>query len=205
MSVTRGNGKICVGVVTATDDTSYDDIEVHVAACVEVARGKLGDDVETVIYINKPLNISTDTTTIKNMKQVESQENYTLISSLSVDTRVTYEGGLLISSPAVGCSLCNVGFTPEHGPDQHRSDTGHKRRSLYKMYQDDRSNLLQTPHQHGLDLSVASGSDPDVSVIEDGVVEVLCKPGSPFSKIHLRNSMCTDPRGPTGSPILYTH
>ena len=183
---------VCVGVVTATDDTSYDDIEVHVAACVEVARGKLGEDVETVIYINKQLNISVDTTAIKNMTQMETKDNYTMISSISVDTRVTYEGGLLISSPAVGCSLCNVGFTSEQGQEQHRSELGHRRRSLYGMYQNDRSNLLQTPHQYGLDLNVASGSDPDVSVIEDGVVEVLCKPGQEKQfKLVLRNALAS--------------
>jgi len=50
--------------------------------------------------------------------------------------------------------------------------------------------LLQTPHEHGLEMVVAAGGDTDISSFEDGVVEVICKPGeTKIFKLVLRNAL----------------
>ena len=74
----------------------------------------------------------------------------------------SYQGGLSFSLPAVGCSLCQVIFTEDYTQEEHELEFRHKRRLLYKTYSRDRNSLLQTPHEHGLEMVVAAGGDTDI-------------------------------------------
>ena len=192
----------CVlGVVHVKDDSSSESpvpsLEVHLDACVKVARGKFGPDVEIIVYVNKKISVGEDSS-LKDLPVSLQTESFTVLSSSPrLTSRTCYEGGVVLSSPATGCSLCITPFTLDTPQEEHIKTDSHQRNYLFSMYKRDRDQLLTTPHSLGLDLSIAT-SDPDVRIIEDGVVEIITKPGEVKNfKIVLKNNLPT-----TGQPEL---
>ena len=190
--LTRGKTrKIVIGSIVAKDEELTEaNVEVHVAACLEVVRGKFGQDVDTVIYVNKELR-RTDESPIKTMTQSFSTPKLTLLTSSSLTgtaVKICFDGGLVVNTPPSGCSICNIPFSSEVTSRGHLETVSHKRNHLYSMYRKDRDTMLKSPHHHGLDLSVAGFNDPDIGMVDDGVVEVVCQPGQTKSfKLVLKN------------------
>jgi len=191
MCVTRGDdSKVCIGLVDIRDkEVSDDKIMEFLSACVVVVRGKIKENVELIVYVNRKLSFNQDCV-MMNLKQGLSGDTFSSFTTSDIETRLICEGGLAFSLPAVGCSLCQVVYTENYSQEEHEQEFRHKRRLLYKTYSRDRSSLLQTPHEHGLEMVVAAGGDTDISSFEDGVVEVICKPGeTKIFKLVLRNAL----------------
>ena len=196
MKIKRAEGKTTVVGVTVLGETgaepvSASNVHVHIAACVEVVRGKLGRDVEIFVFVNrKTLTVDGEGEgSIKDMVQTTLGGATVFVSaSAEFDSREVFDGGITLRSSVAGCRLCHVSYTCD--TRDHEASVTHRRNFLYSGYQRNRDQLLQTPHDLGLDMSVSAGGDPDICVIENGVVEVVCKPEEEKSfKLILRNAL----------------
>ena len=54
--------KTVVGLTVVKDEVPEANVELHIASCVEVVRGKMGAEVDIMVYTNKELNTSEHTT-----------------------------------------------------------------------------------------------------------------------------------------------
>ena len=196
MKIKRAEGKTTVVGVSVLGETgaepvSVSNVHVHIAACVEVVRGKLGKDVEIFVFVNrKTLTVDGEGEgSIKDMVQTTLGGATVFVSaSAEFDSREVFDGGITLRSSVAGCRLCHVSYTCD--TRDHEASVTHRRNFLYSGYQRSRDQLLQTPHELGLDMSVSTGGDPDICVIENGVVEVVCKPEEEKSfKLILRNAL----------------
>ena len=180
-----------VGHITVTSDvTCEEDILLHLGACVGAIQKEWGQDVDIVIYINKELNT---TGPIKTMTQSFSTSEMTLLTSSSLSgtsVQTCFDGGFEVTTPPSGCSLCNIPFSSEVTSRGHQETVSHKRNQLTSMYRKDREIMIKSPHPRGLQVFAAdAGSpDPDIGMVDDGVVEVVCQPGQTKSfKLVLKN------------------
>ena len=156
--------------------TSSVSIQDYVAACTEVVRGKLGQEVEMMVYVNKVIE---DTVVISNKAMhVTTLTSATVFSSSQAMTAMkTVEGAVTVTSSATGCSLCNVGFSRDLSQEDHEGSHSHKRNYLYSIFQKRRKTLLESPHQLGLQLSIMNAEkDDSIKVLPSGLVEITCRP-----------------------------
>ena len=58
--------KTVVGLTVIKDEVPDSNVALHIAACLEVVRGKMGAEVDVMVYTNKELSTSEDTT-VKDM------------------------------------------------------------------------------------------------------------------------------------------
>ena len=165
-----GAKKTVVGLTVVKEDVPESSVELHTAACLEVVKGKMGTEVDVMVYTNKQLNtLPEDTVTLRDMVLTSWQGASLFTSSPEIESRKLFDGGIVLKSPV--------------------SDK-HKRKKLYVEYLKIRDQLLLSPHEYGLDISIQAGGDSDITIIENGVVEILCKPGEEKNfKLVLRNAL----------------
>ena len=159
--------KSIVGLTVVKDEVPESTVEFHTAACLEAVRGKVGAEVDIMVYTNKEVNTSEDTT-VKDMVLTSWQGGSLYTSTPEIESRKLFDGGVVLKTPV---------------------SAKHRRKKLYVEYLKIRDQLLLSPHEYGLDLSIQAGGDSDISIIENGVVEILCKPEEVKSfKLVLRNA-----------------
>ena len=165
-----------VGVIMDNPEmfTSTVSLQDYVAACTEVVRGKLGQEVEMMIYVNKVIE---DTLVISSKAMyVTTLTSATVFSSFKSKI-VPLECAVTVTSSATGCSLCNVGFSRDLSQEDHEGSNSHKRNHFYAVFQKRRKTLLESPHQLGLQLSIMNAEkDDSIKVLESGLVEITCRP-----------------------------
>ena len=90
--MTRGDdSKVCIGVVDIRNqDVPDDKIMEFLSACVVVVRGKLNENVELVVYVNKKVSFGPDCA-MMNLKQGLSGDSFSSFTTSDIETRLVYE------------------------------------------------------------------------------------------------------------------
>ena len=92
--------KTVVGLTIVKDDVPESSVELHTAACLEVVRGKMGPDMDIMVYTNKELNtVSKETGTVKDMVLTSWQRASLFTSSQEIESRKLFDGGIVLKSP----------------------------------------------------------------------------------------------------------
>ena len=73
-------------------------VKLHIAACSEVVRGKMGAEVDIMVYTNKDLNTSEDTT-VKDMVLTSWQGTSLFTSTPEIESRKLFDGGIVLKTP----------------------------------------------------------------------------------------------------------
>ena len=84
--------KTVVGLTVIKDEVPESNVALHIAACSEVVRGKMGAEVDIMVYTNKDLNTSEDTT-VKDMVLTSWQGTSLFTSTPEIESRKLYDGG----------------------------------------------------------------------------------------------------------------
>ena len=175
------NNKAVVGVVMDSPEESSISLQEYVAACIEVARGKLGTEVEILIYVNKILEDG-EIKTIEAMHTTSLSSATVFSSSSDVTITRSEETGVCLQTTATGCSKCIVGFHNDLTREQHQESRSHLRNLLYSNYKRNKLEMLKNPHSLNLAVSVAASEKEEkkegltVRTTEAGLVEIDCKP-----------------------------
>ena len=80
------------------DEVPESNVKLHIAACLEVVRGKMGAEVDVMVYTNKELNTS-ENTTVKDMVLTSWQGTSLFTSTPEIESRKLYDGGLVVKTP----------------------------------------------------------------------------------------------------------
>ena len=90
--------KTVVGLTVVKDEVPESNVELHIAACVEVVRGKMGADTDIMVYTNKQLNTSEDTM-VKDMVLTSWQGISLFTSTPEIESRKLSDGGIVLKTP----------------------------------------------------------------------------------------------------------
>ena len=81
-----------LGLTVVKDEVPESNVKLHIAACLEVVRGKMGAKVDVMVYTNKELNTSEDVT-VKDMVPTSWQGTSLFTSTPEIESRKLYDGG----------------------------------------------------------------------------------------------------------------
>ena len=90
--------KTVVGLTVVKDEVPDSSVELHIAACLEVVRGKMGAEVDIMVYTNKELSTSEDTT-VKDMVLTSWQGTSLFTSTPEIESKKLYDGGIVLKTP----------------------------------------------------------------------------------------------------------
>ena len=87
-----------LGLTVVKDEVPESNVKLHIATCLEVVRGKMGAEVDVMVYTNKELNTSEDTT-VKDTVLTSWQGTSLFTSTPEIESRKLYDGGLVLKTP----------------------------------------------------------------------------------------------------------
>ena len=90
--------KTVVGLTVIKDEVPDSNVALHIAACLEVVRGKMGAEVDVMVYTNKELSTSEDTT-VKDMVLTSWQGTSLFTSTPEIESRKLFDGGIVLKTP----------------------------------------------------------------------------------------------------------
>ena len=181
-----------VGVILDSPEMSNSNSSVslqdYVAACTEVVRGKLGQQVEMMVYVNRVIEDSV----VISSKAMDATTllSASVFTSQAMTAMKTVEGAVTVTSSATGCSLCNLGFSRDLSQEDHEATHSHKRNKLYASFESRKKTYLESPHPLGLQLSIIKPENDDsIQVLPSGLVEITCRPQEQKEfRLQLRNN-----------------
>ena len=102
-----------LGLTVVKDEVPESNVKLHIAACLEVVRGKMGAEVDVMVYTNKELNTS-ENTTVKDMVLTSWQGTSLFTSTPEIESRKLCDGGLVLKIPiSKNCDILGDIETPE--------------------------------------------------------------------------------------------
>ena len=102
-----------MGLTVIKDEVPESNVKLHIAACLEVVRGKMGAEVDVMVYTNKELT-STEHTTVKDMVLTSWQGTSLFTSTPEIESRKLCDGGLVLKIPiSKNCDILGDIETPE--------------------------------------------------------------------------------------------
>ena len=153
---------------------------------------QLGPELAVSLHGKDGRNILTWLSQLPEFSEYFTQQQKQQISSptSSYSVAVSPQGSKLLSTSPTECTLCTVQLRDASHLVKHKETASHRRKYLYRYYQRNKKYMLTSPHILGLELTLVQANTGVEMSIEQGVLEVVCRPGEVTQfEIQLKNTI----------------